>query len=368
MPLDLQTIKNAIEDSIEDLVRVADTKINWNHSSSLNHLSESARKGYVFLPGVYTWEADKSNLVASSPPMPLPTDAGDAFNNPPTHNQDEDPLNPPNGATVDEFPPFEGATPPAPDSPQPIVDPPPLASQDGSSEHVADPTYATYDAAVSSDPPETKRPSATSKQIANNSVAAFLMNDDDIASISYTLILHGDNTFEYVWKQKRTGQRPMEHKVELTGRWHKPVLNRDRYGERDQRVFLEAERARFLRLANYDAASNVWKQTLRTLTRNGDDWVVCGENDRGLPPLRMVFNVLDDNVIESIGALLPHEIITNAIPSRILSGLTKKAGTKLGSPIDVMTDKWLPCRKLCLQPVQNSDIHVKSFNPVLWYV
>ncbi|RHY74699.1 hypothetical protein DYB34_013769, partial [Aphanomyces astaci] len=113
--------------------------------------------------------------------------------------------------------------------------------------------------------------------------------------------------------------------------------------------------------------TNGWKQTLRTLTRNGDDWVVCGENDRGLPPVRMVFNVLDNHVIESIGAQFPRDIISNAIPSRVLAGLTKKAGTKLGAPIDVMTDKWLPCRKLCLLPVSSRpDIVVKTFNPLLW--
>ncbi|RHY94210.1 hypothetical protein DYB37_004868 [Aphanomyces astaci] len=359
MPLDLQSIKSVIEASIEDLVRVADTKINWNNAAS----TSASKKGYVYLPGVYVWEADKSSTAqptppASCPPSARPTEDIHDANNQSLHssinplNDDHDDHD--SGGVIDHFPkpPTSSLPDDAPPDDEGMTDrAPPVEDADGTP---LSPDLST--------PCPTPHP-----PVVDNSVAAFLMNDDDIASIGYTLVLHGDNTFEYVWKQKKTGTRPMEHKVELTGRWHTPVLNRDRYGERDQRVFLDTARARFQRVANYDPTTNGWKQTLRTLTRNGDDWVVCGENDRGLPPVRMVFNVLDNHVIESIGAQFPRDIISNAIPSRVLAGLTKKAGTKLGAPIDVMTDKWLPCRKLCLLPVSSRpDIVVKTFNPLLW--
>ncbi|ETW03833.1 hypothetical protein H310_05190 [Aphanomyces invadans] len=357
MPLDLQSIKSVLEASIEDLVRVADTKINWNNAAS----TSASKKGYVYLPGVYVWEADKSFVQPSARPScpptarpvedaPVSNQSVDSAVDGLKHTPNVDSVQDDAAVAIDHFPP------PSPGDGVPMDDnavPPGAVGGVDTSDDVAATTEAL------------PTPLTTPHSVVDNSVAAFLMNDDDIASIGYTLVLHGDNTFEYVWKQKRTGARPMEHKVELAGTWHTPVLNRDRYGERDQRVFLDTGRARFQRVSNYDPATNAWKQTLRTLTRNGDDWVVCGENDRGLPPMRMVFNVLDNHVMESIGAQLPHDIVSHGIPSRVLAGLTKKAGMKLGAPIDVMTDKWLPCRKLCLQPVSRPDIVVKPFNPLL---
>jgi len=65
------------------------------------------------------------------------------------------------------------------------------------------------------------------------------------------VILHGDNTFEYLWTMKRSGARAMEFTLEMEGGWSKPVLNRTRRGEEDQRVFLSAKRIRFQRLSNY---------------------------------------------------------------------------------------------------------------------
>lgn len=67
------------------------------------------------------------------------------------------------------------------------------------------------------------------------------------------VVLHGDNTFEYLWKVKRNVGRGMEHLVEMVGKWHKPTLNRTRRGQLDQRVFLSAEKIRFQRLSNYGA-------------------------------------------------------------------------------------------------------------------
>lgn len=69
------------------------------------------------------------------------------------------------------------------------------------------------------------------------------------------IVLHGDNTFEYVWTMKRRVGRGMKHMVEMTGSWHKPMLNRTRRGELDQRVFLSADRVRFQRLSNYGTSS-----------------------------------------------------------------------------------------------------------------
>lgn len=65
------------------------------------------------------------------------------------------------------------------------------------------------------------------------------------------VVLHGDNTFEYTWTMKRSGVRAMEFCVEMTGSWNKPVLNRSRRGDEDQRVFLHVKRMRFQRLSNY---------------------------------------------------------------------------------------------------------------------
>lgn len=72
------------------------------------------------------------------------------------------------------------------------------------------------------------------------------MNDGELR-----VVLHGDNAFEYMWTMKRSGTRAMEFCVEMTGHWSKPVLNRSRRGDEDQRVFLHAHKMRFQRLSNY---------------------------------------------------------------------------------------------------------------------
>eukprot|EP00644_Phytophthora_capsici_P009305 jgi/Phyca11/107480/e_gw1.13.719.1 len=136
------------------------------------------------------------------------------------------------------------------------------------------------------------------------------------------IILHGDNTFEYVWTLRRSGARAMEFTVEMDGNWSKPVLNRTRRGEEDQRVFLSAKRIRFQRLSNYG----------------------------------------------NTGAALPAQILSNSPACRILAGLTKKIANKLGAPVDVMTEKWLPVRGIRLAVSENpSGVKVKQFNPFYWY-
>ncbi|KAG6615877.1 uncharacterized protein IUM83_12039 [Phytophthora cinnamomi] len=178
------------------------------------------------------------------------------------------------------------------------------------------------------------------------------------------IILHGDNTFEYVWTMKRGGARAMEFTVEMEGVWSKPVLNRTRRGEEDQRVFLSAKRVRFQRLSNYDAENQTWKLCLRTLTRHGSDWANVGLTERGVPPIVIVFQCIN-GCLESTGAAVPAQILSNSPACRILAGLTKKIANKLGAPVDVMTEKWLPARgvRLALAEDAPSGVKVKQFNP-----
>ncbi|KAJ0401344.1 hypothetical protein ATCC90586_001761 [Pythium insidiosum] len=179
------------------------------------------------------------------------------------------------------------------------------------------------------------------------------------------VVLHGDNTFEYRWSFSRRAPRAMEYTVEMTGEWSKPVLNRSRRGDDDQRTFLTARRIRFQRLSNYDAESDSWKLCLRTLTRHGSDWAPVGESERGVPPIVMVFTCQESGVLESTGAVLPSQLLSNSPACRVLAGLTKKVANKLGGPIDVMTEKWLPPRNLRLHVSDKPEDkeHVRPFNP-----
>ncbi|KAE8882267.1 hypothetical protein PF005_g14854 [Phytophthora fragariae] len=177
------------------------------------------------------------------------------------------------------------------------------------------------------------------------------------------IVLHGDNTFEYMWTMKRSGARAMEFTVEMEGVWSKPVLNRTRRGEEDQRIFLSTKRARFQRLSNYDAENQSWKLSLRTLTRHGSDWANVGLTERGIPPVVMVFQCVN-GCLESTGAALPAQILSNSPACRILAGLTKKIANKLGAPVDVMTEKWLPARGVRLAMAEDTTgVKVKQFNP-----
>ncbi|RLN96231.1 hypothetical protein BBJ28_00009120, partial [Nothophytophthora sp. Chile5] len=177
------------------------------------------------------------------------------------------------------------------------------------------------------------------------------------------LVLHGDNTFEYLWSMRRSGARAMEFTVEMEGDWSKPVLNRTRRGEDDQRVFLTARRMRFQRLSNYDPEIQTWKLCLKTLTRHDSDWANVGVTERGIPPVVMVFHCVDGH-LESTGAVQPAQILSNSPACRILAGLTKKIANKLGAPVDVMTEKWLPARGVRLTMAESgSEATVKRFNP-----
>ncbi|KAG7385614.1 hypothetical protein PHYPSEUDO_001266 [Phytophthora pseudosyringae] len=202
------------------------------------------------------------------------------------------------------------------------------------------------------------------------------------------VVLHGDNSFEYVWTMRRSGARAMEFTVEMEGGWTKPELNRTRRGEEDQRVFLSAKRIRFQRLSNYgrllsfqegyplwlsyllavvvvpaDTENQTWKLCLRTLTRHGSDWASVGLTERGVPPIVMVFQCVDGR-LESTGAALPAQILSNSPACRILAGLTKKIANKLGAPVDVMTEKWLPARGVRLtSSADTGGVNVKQFNP-----
>lgn len=180
---------------------------------------------------------------------------------------------------------------------------------------------------------------------------------------AFTLFLHGDNTFEYSWQLRRPAPRAMEYIVEMTGGWHKPVLNRSRRGDDDQRVFLTTKRIRFQRQSNYDASTQAWKLTLHTLTRHGSDWAPVGESERGIPSINIVLSCHEDGVLESMGAALPAQVLNSSPACRVLAGLTKKVANKLGSPLDVMTEKWLPSKHLRLLPVASEEHLVRTFNP-----
>ncbi|TMW55900.1 hypothetical protein Poli38472_008548 [Pythium oligandrum] len=180
------------------------------------------------------------------------------------------------------------------------------------------------------------------------------------------LLLHGDNTFEYTWTMKRRAPRAMEYTVEMRGQWSKPVLNRSRRGDEDQRVFLTTSRIRFQRLSNFDSENQIWKLSLRTLTRHDSDWAPVGESERGIPPIVIVFEC-SDGLLTSTGAVACAQVLTNSPSCRVLAGLTKKIANKLGGPLDVMTEKWLPPRGVQLRVSVDGQLAVKLFNPFYWY-
>jgi hypothetical protein len=107
---------------------------------------------------------------------------------------------------------------------------------------------------------------------------------------------------------------------------------------------------------------------LRTLTRHGSDWANVGLTERGIPPIVLVFQCVNGG-LESTGAALPAQILSNSPACRVLAGLTKKIANKLGAPVDVMTEKWLPARGAHLAVAEEASGElVKKFNPFYWYV
>jgi hypothetical protein len=116
-----------------------------------------------------------------------------------------------------------------------------------------------------------------------------------------------------------------------------------------------------------DAENQRWKMTLRTLTRHGSDWAPVGESERGIPPINLVFSCADSDLLESTGTVTVPHVLTNSPACRVLAGLTKKVANKLGGPLDVMTEKWLPSKHLRLAACPEEAPRVKSFNPFYWY-
>lgn len=114
-----------------------------------------------------------------------------------------------------------------------------------------------------------------------------------------------------------------------------------------------------------DSEAQAWKVCLKTLTRNGSDWASVGLTERGLPPIVMAFQCVDGG-LESTGAVVPSQILSTSPACRILAGLTKKVANKLGAPIDVMTEKWLPARGVRLVRMDVTSGHVRPFNPFFW--
>ncbi|GMF10677.1 unnamed protein product [Phytophthora lilii] len=170
------------------------------------------------------------------------------------------------------------------------------------------------------------------------------------------IVLHGDNTFEYVWTMKRSGARAMEFTVEMEG------PDDFNLGERALTACHVGT------LTSVDTENQTWKLCLRTLTRHGSDWANVGQTERGIPPIVMVFQCVN-GCLESTGAALPAQILSNLPACRILAGLTKKIANKLGAPVDVMTEKWLPVRGVRLAVAEDTNgVKVKNFNPFYWYV
>ncbi|GMF36576.1 unnamed protein product [Phytophthora fragariaefolia] len=117
-----------------------------------------------------------------------------------------------------------------------------------------------------------------------------------------------------------------------------------------------------------NSENETWKLCLKTLTRHGSDWANVGLTERGIPPIVMVFQCAT-GCLESAGAALPAQILSNSPACRILAGLTKKIANKLGAPVDVMTEKWLPARGVRLTLTEDTGgVKVKQFNPFYWYV
>lgn len=83
----------------------------------------------------------------------------------------------------------------------------------------------------------------------------------------------------------------------------------------------------------------------------------------------MAFQCVDGG-LESTGDVTPSQILSNSSACRILAGLTKKIGNKLGAPIDVMTEKWLPARGVRLAGVdaKAASVQLRPFNPFFWCV
>lgn len=112
----------------------------------------------------------------------------------------------------------------------------------------------------------------------------------------------------------------------------------------------------------------MWKLCLKTLTRHGSDWAPVGETERGVPPIVVVLACTNAG-LESTGAALASHVLSNSPACRVLAGLTKKIANKLGAPIDVMTDRWLPARNVVLTRAPAAkQLGVRAFNPFFWYV
>lgn len=312
--IDLVRLKAQVEAAMETLLRAADARVSWKQAShqqqpipsEATNTNSGSSSPYTFIPGVYC--SFPSGITTTS------------------HENDSDSAHP---------------------------TPPPVAATHGNTE----------------------------------------LNDGELR-----VVLHGDNSFEYTWTMKRSGARAMEFCVEMTGKWTKPVLNRSRRGDEDQRVFLHATKMRFQRLSNYgkfsiqdalyacmkflyiltlyypdlctvtvDVATDTWKLCLKTLTRHGSDWTVVGETERGVPPIVIVLSCTGAGAsLESTGAAQAAKVLSNSPACRVLAGLTKKIANKLGAPIDVMTDRWLPAPHVVLVRAPENEESVRKFNPFFW--
>lgn len=212
------------------------------------------------------------------------------------------------------------------------------------------------------------------------------LSDDPASTGRFRLLLHEDNTFEYTWKLLRSGKALMKYNLQITGDWSKAVMNRDLLGNEDQHLSLKARKLRFKRSSDYgqwwapsysislfriDKENKSWNITLKSLTRNGSDWVSTAEVEKEncVPAFIFSFLYKENGSLHSFGSASPHQFLSNSSSCRVLAGLTKRLGNKLGSPLDVMTDQWLPKKSVVLIPTRRiGGSPAREFNPYRWYV
>ena len=110
-----------------------------------------------------------------------------------------------------------------------------------------------------------------------------------------------------------------------------------------------------------DKVTGKWKLQLKTFERQqSGGWVHLGES---LPEIKLTLQV-HSHYLERLDDLSPRDILSTATSSRVLAGLSKKAIARLGTPVDVMTNKWLPPQDQRLVRMVDESNEARQFNPL----
>jgi hypothetical protein len=107
------------------------------------------------------------------------------------------------------------------------------------------------------------------------------------------------------------------------------------------------------------------------LSSHEDHWIKCGNGSNDFPSFQIKFRVLENGQLEKLVDEQETTLLEESNSTRLLAGLTKKAGNRLGSPAEVITESWLisPLKTFIKEPSSSqSNQIVKPFNPLLWYV